>query len=222
MSEIGVCNLQLDRAIAVRSATTSTATPAASSLVDRLSGATVGVGMLHFALRRAQNVVWQAMDVNKAARAAIKGQKPCVLWYTGLSGAGKSTIANLVDKKLHAASRHTYLLDGDNVRHGLNRDLGFTDADRVENIRRIGEVAKLMVDAGLIVSTAFISPFRAERQMARALVADGRVHRDLHRHAAGRRRAARSEGALQEGAARRSRRTSPASIRPTSVPKRRS
>ena len=169
-----------------------------------MTGATVGAGMLHFALRRAQNVHWQALDVNKTARAALKGQKPCVLWYTGLSGAGKSTIANLVDKRLHAASRHTYLLDGDNVRHGLNRDLGFTDADRVENIRRIGEVAKLMVDAGLIVSTAFISPFRAERQMARALVGDGRVHRDLHRHAARRRRAARSEGPVQEGAARRS------------------
>ena len=142
--------------------------------------------------------------MNKAARAAIKGQKPCVLWYTGLSGAGKSTIANLVDKRLHAASRHTYLLDGDNVRHGLNRDLGFTDADRVENIRRIGEVAKLMVDAGLIVSTAFISPFRAERQMARALVADGEFVEIFVDTPLARRRAARSEGAVQEGAARRS------------------
>ena len=201
--EIGVCNLQLDRALPFDPFKTNRDT-GGFVLVDKLSGATVGAGMLHFALRRAQNVVWQAVDVNKAARAGIKGQKPCVLWYTGLSGAGKSTIANLVDKRLHAASRHTYLLDGDNVRHGLNRDLGFTDADRVENIRRIGEVAKLMVDAGLIVSTAFISPFRAERQMARALVADGRVRRDLHRHAAGSRRAARSEGAVQEGAARRS------------------
>jgi bifunctional enzyme CysN/CysC len=170
--EIGVCNLQLDRALPFDPFKTNRDT-GGFVLVDKLSGATVGAGMLHFALRRAQNVVWQAMDVNKAARAGIKGQKPCVLWYTGLSGAGKSTIANLVDKRLHAASRHTYLLDGDNVRHGLNRDLGFTDADRVENIRRIAEVAKLMVDAGLIVSTAFISPFRAERQMARALVADG-------------------------------------------------
>jgi bifunctional enzyme CysN/CysC len=129
--------------------------------------------MLHFALRRAQNVHWQAIDVNKSARSASKGQRPCVLWYTGLSGAGKSTIANLVDKKLHALGRHTYLLDGDNVRHGLNKDLGFTAADRVENIRRIAEVAKLMVDAGLIVGTAFISPFRAERSMARTLLADG-------------------------------------------------
>jgi bifunctional enzyme CysN/CysC len=120
-------------------------------------------------LRRAQNVHWQALDVNKSARAALKGQKPCLLWYTGLSGAGKSTIANLVDKKLYARRRHTYLLDGDNVRHGLNKDLGFTAADRVENIRRIAEVAKLMVDAGLIVSSAFISPFQSERRMARAL-----------------------------------------------------
>ena len=116
---------------------------------------------------------WQALDVNKTARAAIKGQKPCVLWYTGLSGAGKSTIANLVDKKLHSTRRHTYLLDGDNVRHGMNKDLGFTAADRVENIRRIAEMAKIMVDAGLIVSTAFISPFQAERQMARALLGEG-------------------------------------------------
>jgi bifunctional enzyme CysN/CysC len=170
--EIGVCNLQLDRALPFDPYKANRDT-GGFILVDKLSGATVGAGMLHFALRRAQNVVWQALDVNKVARAAIKGQKPCVLWYTGLSGAGKSTIANLVDKRLHAANRHTYLLDGDNVRHGLNRDLGFTDADRVENIRRIAEVAKLMVDAGLIVSTAFISPFRAERQMARALVAEG-------------------------------------------------
>jgi bifunctional enzyme CysN/CysC len=170
--EIGVCNLQLDRALPFDPYKTIRET-GAFLLVDKLSGATVGAGMLHFALRRAQNVHWQATDVNKAGRAAIKQQRPCVLWYTGLSGAGKSTIANLVDKRLYADGRHTYLLDGDNVRHGLNRDLGFTDADRVENIRRIAEVAKLMVDAGLIVSTAFISPFRAERQMARALLADG-------------------------------------------------
>jgi bifunctional enzyme CysN/CysC len=170
--EIGVCNLQLDQSFPFDSYKVSRDT-GGFVLIDKFTGLTVGAGMLHFALRRAQNVHWQAMDVNKTARAAIKEQKPCVLWYTGLSGAGKSAIANLVDKRLHAGGRHTYLLDGDNVRHGLNRDLGFTDADRVENIRRIGEVAKLMVDAGLIVSTAFISPFRAERQMARALVADG-------------------------------------------------
>ena len=169
--EVGVGNLQLDRPIPFAPYKLNRKA-GGFVLIDRQTGATVGAGMLHFALRRAQNIVWQALDVNKAARAAIKGQKPCVLWYTGLSGAGKSTIANLVDKRLHAAGRHTYLLDGDNVRHGLNRDLGFTDNDRVENIRRIGEVAKLIVDAGLIVSTAFISPFRAERQMARALVGE--------------------------------------------------
>ncbi|HVZ87738.1 MAG TPA: adenylyl-sulfate kinase [Polyangia bacterium] len=171
-NEIGVCNVQLDRDIPF-DPYQSLADTGGFIVIDRLSNETVGAGMLHFALRRAQNVHWQALDVNKAARATLKRQKACVLWYTGLSGAGKSTIANLVDKKLHSLSRHTYLLDGDNVRHGLNRDLGFTDVDRVENIRRIGEVAKLMVDAGLIVSTAFISPFRAERLMARGLLADG-------------------------------------------------
>jgi bifunctional enzyme CysN/CysC len=170
--EIGVCNLQLDRALPFDPYRMNRST-GGFVLVEKTTGAPVGAGMLHFALRRAQNVHWQAVDVNKPARAALMGQKPCVLWYTGLSGAGKSTIANLVDKRLHAGNRHTYLLDGDNVRHGLNRDLGFTEADRVENIRRIGEVAKLMVDAGLIVSTAFISPFRAERAMARSLVGEG-------------------------------------------------
>ena len=138
-------------------------------LIDRITNTTVGAGLLHFALRRSQNVHWQALDVNKQARAELKGQKPCVLWFTGLSGAGKSTIANLLEKRLHALGRHTYLLDGDNVRHGLNKDLGFTDADRVENIRRVAEVAQLMVDAGLIVLVSFISPFRAERRMAREL-----------------------------------------------------
>jgi bifunctional enzyme CysN/CysC len=129
--------------------------------------------MLHFALRRSHNIHLQHVDVDKAARAESKGQRPCVIWFTGLSGAGKSTIANLVDKRLYAMGRHTYLLDGDNVRHGLNRDLGFTEADRVENIRRIAEVSRLMVDSGLIVITAFISPFRAERAMARSLVEAG-------------------------------------------------
>src|SRR5207248_1498715 len=134
---------------------------------------TIGAGLLHFALRRSQNIHWQAIEVNKAAHSAMKGQKPAVVWFTGLSGSGKSTIANIVEKKLHALGRHTYLLDGDNVRHGLNRDLGFTEADRVENIRRVAEVAKLMVDAGLVVLVSFISPFRAERRMARELFAPG-------------------------------------------------
>jgi bifunctional enzyme CysN/CysC len=142
-------------------------------LIDRMTNATVGAGMIRFALRRSQNVHWQAVDVDKATRAAAKNQKPAVLWFTGLSGSGKSTIANLVEKKLQSQGRHTYLLDGDNVRHGLNRDLGFTDTDRVENIRRVAEVARLMADAGLIVLVSFISPFRAERDMARALMPGG-------------------------------------------------
>ena len=172
LNEIGVCNLELDRPMPFDPYQVNRDT-GGFILIDRITNDTVGAGMLHFALRRASNIHWQALDVNKTGRAAIKGQKPCVLWFTGLSGSGKSTIANLVEKKLHSLRRHTYLLDGDNVRHGLNKNLGFTDADRVENIRRIAEVAKLMVDAGLIVSTAFISPFRAERQMARALLAEG-------------------------------------------------
>jgi len=172
LNDIGVANLQLDRPIAFDPYEVNRDT-GGFILIDRATNDTVGAGMLHFALRRAHNVQWQALDVNKAARAALKGQRPCVLWYTGFSGAGKSTIANLVDKKLHSLKRHTYLLDGDNVRHGMNKDLGFTAADRVENIRRIGEMAKVLVDAGLIVSTAFISPFRAERQMARALLGEG-------------------------------------------------
>ncbi len=142
-------------------------------LIDRFTNATVGAGMIEFGLRRATNVHWQALDVNKLARAALKHQKPAVLWFTGLSGSGKSTIANLVERSLHAQGRHTYILDGDNVRHGLNRDLGFTDADRVENIRRVAETAKLFVDAGLIVLVSFISPFRSERRMARELLGEG-------------------------------------------------
>ena len=172
LNEIGVCNVALDRPVAFDPYTANRET-GGFVLIDRLSNHTVGAGMLHFALRRAHNIHLQPVDVDKAARAAQKGQKPAVIWLTGLSGAGKSTIANLVEKKLLAMGRHSYLLDGDNLRHGLNRDLGFTDADRVENVRRVAEVARLMVDAGLIVITAFISPFRAERALARGLVAEG-------------------------------------------------
>jgi bifunctional enzyme CysN/CysC len=171
LNEIGVCDLQLSRPIPFESYADNRDL-GGFILIDRLTNNTVGAGLIHFALRRSQNVQWQALDVNKRARAERKHQKPCVLWFTGLSGAGKSTIANLVEKKLFAIDRHTYLLDGDNVRHGLNKDLGFTDADRVENIRRVAEVAKLFVDAGLIVLVSFISPFRAERRMARALFDD--------------------------------------------------
>jgi bifunctional enzyme CysN/CysC len=172
LNEIGVVNLAFDRPVAFDPYTVNHDT-GGFILVNRLTNNTVGAGMLHFALRRSHNIHMQHVDVDKIARAASKGQRPGVLWFTGLSGAGKSTIANLVEKKLHAIGRHTYLLDGDNLRHGLNKDLGFTEADRVENIRRVAEVTKLMVDAGLIVMTAFISPFRAERAMARSLLADG-------------------------------------------------
>ena len=142
-------------------------------LMSLVTNSTVAAGMLHFSLRRSQNVHWQALDISREAHAALKNQKPAVLWFTGLSGSGKSTIANLVEKKLHRMNRHTFLLDGDNVRHGLNKDLGFTEADRIENIRRVGEVAKLMTDAGLIVMTAFISPFKADRDMVRAILPEG-------------------------------------------------
>jgi bifunctional enzyme CysN/CysC len=172
LNEIGVCNIALDRPVAFDPYATNRET-GGFILIDRLSNNTVGAGMLHFALRRSHNIHLQHVDVDKAARSGLMGQKPAVLWFTGLSGAGKSTIANLVEKKLYAMGRHSYLLDGDNVRHGLNKDLGFTEADRVENIRRVAEVSRLMVDAGLIVITAFISPFRAERALARRLLADG-------------------------------------------------
>jgi bifunctional enzyme CysN/CysC len=171
LNEIGICELELDRPIAFD--------PYAESrdmggfvLIDRISNQTVGAGMLNFELWRSQNVQMQATSVDKAARRQLTGQRPCVLWLTGLSGAGKSTIANVVERKLHSLGRHTYLLDGDNVRRGLNKDLGFSDADRVENIRRVAEVARLMVDAGLIVITSFISPFESERRMARELLAE--------------------------------------------------
>ncbi|WP_372524553.1 sulfate adenylyltransferase subunit CysN [Piscinibacter sp.] len=172
LNEIGVCNLSLDRAIAFDPYERNRDT-GGFIVVDRLSNHTVGAGMLHFALRRSHNIHWQAIEVDPRSHAALKGQRPVVVWFTGLSGAGKSTIANLVEKRLHSLGRHTFLLDGDNVRHGLNKDLGFTEADRVENIRRVAEVARLMVDAGLITLVSFISPFRAERDMARARVAEG-------------------------------------------------
>jgi bifunctional enzyme CysN/CysC len=172
LNQIGVAEVYTDRGLVFE--------PYAESrmlggfiLIDKMTNATAGAGLINFALRRSQNIHWQALDVTRAAHARIKGQRPAVLWFTGLSGAGKSTIANLVEKKLHALGRHTYLLDGDNVRHGLNKDLGFSEADRIENIRRVGEVARLMADAGLIVLTAFISPFRAEREMVRAMFSDG-------------------------------------------------
>ena len=142
-------------------------------LIDKLTNATVAAGMLNFSLRRAENIHWQAIDIDRDAHARQKGQQSRLLWFTGLSGSGKSTIANLVEKKLYALGKHSFLLDGDNIRHGLNKDLGFTDADRIENIRRVGEVAKLMTDAGLIVLTAFISPFRAEREMVREMLPTG-------------------------------------------------
>ena len=172
LNDIGVCELSIDQAIPFRPYTEDREM-GGFILIDRLTNHTVGAGMLHFALRRSENVHWQTMDVDRTARSAQKGQRGCVVWMTGLSGAGKSTIANILERKLVALGRHTYLLDGDNVRHGLNKDLGFTQQDRVENIRRVAEVAALMADAGLITVVAFISPFRAERQMARDLLPAG-------------------------------------------------
>ncbi|HEY9040403.1 MAG TPA: sulfate adenylyltransferase subunit CysN [Roseovarius sp.] len=172
LNAIGVVNISTDRAIPFEAYDVN---PDLGGfiLIDRISNATVAAGMVHFALRRSQNIHWQALDIDREAHASAKNQTAKVVWFTGLSGSGKSTIANIVEKKLHAMGKHTFLLDGDNVRHGLNRDLGFTDADRVENIRRVGEVARLMTDAGLIVLTAFISPFRSERRMVRDMMEDG-------------------------------------------------
>ena len=172
LNSIGVVNLSLERPVAFDPYTQNRET-GGFVLIDRTTGQSVAAGLLHFALRRAHNLQPQAFDVDKAARAALLAQQPTVLWLTGLSGAGKSTLANRLASRLHLAGRATYVLDGDNLRHGLNRDLGFTDADRVENIRRVAEVARLMVDAGLIVIAAFISPFRSERLMARGLMAPG-------------------------------------------------
>jgi len=172
LNTIGVCNIATDRPIPF-DAYGDNPDLGGFILIDRMTNQTVGAGLIHFALRRAHNIHWQAVDVDRDAHAAQKNQQPALLWFTGLSGSGKSTIANLVEQKLHALGKHTFLLDGDNVRHGLNKDLGFTDVDRVENIRRIGEVAKLMTDAGLIVLTAFISPFIAERRMVREMMPEG-------------------------------------------------
>ncbi len=166
--EIGVCDLELSRPVDFAPYAVNRET-GAFVLIDPITGAPVGAGMIRFGLRRAENLSWQKLTVDRVARAERKAQKPCVLWFTGLSGAGKSTIANRVEMELYARGQHTYMLDGDNVRHGLSRDLGFTDADRVENIRRVAEVARLMNDAGLIVLVSFISPFRSERRMARSL-----------------------------------------------------
>ena len=172
LNEVAVCNFALDREIAFDSYMDNRDT-GSFVLVDRFTNATVGVGMIDFALRRATNLSWHRMDIDKASRAKLKGQRPCVLWFTGLSGSGKSTAANRIEQKLQIDGRHTYLLDGDNVRHGLNKDLGFTDQDRVENIRRVAEVARLMADAGLIVLVSFISPFKSERRMARKMLEEG-------------------------------------------------
>ena len=172
LNAIGVAELATDKPIVFEPYADSR-TLGGFILIDKITNATAAAGMLHFSLRRAQNVHWQALDISREAHAALKNQKPAVLWFTGLSGSGKSTIANLVEKKLHRMNRHTFLLDGDNVRHGLNKDLGFTEADRIENIRRVGEVAKLMADAGLIVITAFISPFKAERELVRKMLPEG-------------------------------------------------
>lgn len=169
LNEVGVCNLSLAKPIAFDAYKANRST-GSFVLIDRQSNTTVGAGTLDFPLRRASNIVWQDLAIDKKARADAKHQSPCVLWFTGFSGSGKSTIANLVEAKLHAEGRHTYTLDGDNVRHGLNKDVGFTDADRVENIRRVGEVSKLFVDAGIITLVSFISPFISERRMARQLV----------------------------------------------------
>ncbi len=172
LNEVGLCNIHFDRPIVFEPYQASR-TLGSFVVIDRMNNDTVGAGMFEFGLRRAENIQWQALDIDKTTRAEQKNQRPAVLWFTGLSGAGKSTIANLVEKKLNARGKHTYLLDGDNVRHGLTKDLGFTDADRVENVRRVAEVSHLMLDAGLIVLSSFISPFRSDRDQARARLDEG-------------------------------------------------
>lgn len=181
LNEIGICNIALNHTIAFDPYEEHSHT-GGFILIDRITNHTVAMGTINFALRRSQNIHWQALEVSKEARADQKAQKPAVLWFTGLSGSGKSTVANLVEKRLFALNKHTVLLDGDNVRHGLNRDLGFTEADRVENIRRVAEVSKLMTEAGLIALVAFISPFRSERRMARELMGEGEFI-EIHIHA---------------------------------------
>lgn len=172
LNDIGVADVFTDRGIAFEPYSANRDL-GGFILIDKITNATVAAGMIQFALRRSQNVHWQSVDITREAHAAQKGQSPRVLWFTGLSGSGKSTIANMVERRLHALGKHSFLLDGDNIRHGLNRDLGFTDADRIENVRRVAEVAKLMADAGLIVLSAFISPFRAERDLARSMLPKG-------------------------------------------------
>jgi bifunctional enzyme CysN/CysC len=171
INEIGVCNISLDKRIAYDSYDKNQ-TMGGFIVIDRLSNNTVGMGLIDFALRRSENIHWQKMDVSQESRAEQKSQVPKIIWFTGLSGSGKSSIANILEKKLQSLGRHTITLDGDNIRHGINRDLGFTDADRVENIRRVGEVAKLMLNSGLICITSFISPFESERKMVRSLVSE--------------------------------------------------
>ena len=219
LNEVGLCRIVLSEQAAFDTYVTCRDT-GALIVVDRLTHATSGAGMI---LRSAApagsqhdvSVYWQPTKITHEQRANQKAQRPCILWFTGLSGAGKSTIANAVEQSLFLRGHHSYLLDGDNIRHGLNKDLDFSDAGRVENVRRIGEVAKLFVDAGLIVVTAFISPFRSDRRLVRDLVQRGRVRRGVRLHAARGLRAARPEGPVREGARRASSRTSPASRRRT-------
>ena len=198
LNQIGVCNLSLEKAVPF-DPYTENRDMGGFIIIDRMTNNTVGVGLIHFALRRADNVHWQAIEVDATAHATLKGQRPAVVWFTGLSGAGKSTIANIVERKLHAEGRHTYLLDGDNLRHGLNKDLGFTTADRIENVRRTAEVASLMAEAGLIVLVSLISPYRAERRMARDLAGEQPLPGDLRRYAARGGRVARPQGSLRQG-----------------------
>jgi bifunctional enzyme CysN/CysC len=171
LNQIAVCNISLDKRIAF-DAYEKNKTTGGFIIIDKITNHTVGMGLIDFALRRSNNIHWQSLDITKEKRALQKSQSPKIVWFTGLSGSGKSSIANILEKKLHSMGFHTIILDGDNIRHGLNKDLGFTETDRVENIRRVGEVAKLMVDSGLICITAFISPFESERRMIRSLVSD--------------------------------------------------